>query len=109
MIMRLEEVEKSLVEKLKVANEEQRRSAVKVACELAFQACPVDVPIVVESLKQLCLGNKLAAEQVSGLDVLAAQLDEQYFDLQDSLNEGQGLDVKFFGCLVRRVLYRRCP
>lgn len=94
MIMRLEEVEKSLVEKLKVANEEQRRSAVKVACELAFQACPVDVPIVVESLKQLCLGNKLTAEQVSRLDVLAAQLDEQYFDLQESLNEGQGLDVK---------------
>lgn len=52
------------------------------------------MPIVVESLKQLCLGNKLMAEQVSRLDVLAAQLDEQYFDLQESLNEGQGLDVK---------------
>lgn len=94
MIMRLEEVEKGLVEKLKVASEKQRRSAVKVACELAFQACPVDGPIVVESLKQLCLGSKLTAEQVSGLDNLAAQLDEQYFDLQDSQNEGQNLDAE---------------
>jgi len=52
------------------------------------------VPIVVESLRQLCLGNKLTAEQVSGLDILVAQLDEQYFDLQDSLNDGQNSDVK---------------
>lgn len=89
MIMRLEMVEKNLVEKLKVASEEQRRSAVKLACELAVQACPVDVPIVVESLRQLCLGNKLTTEQVSGLDDLAAQLDEQCFDLQDSMDEGR--------------------
>ncbi|WP_092457295.1 hypothetical protein [Pseudomonas sp. NFACC45] len=94
MIMRLEMVEKNLVEKLKVASEEQRRNAVKVACELAFQACPVDVPIVVESLRELCLGNKLTTEQVSGLDDLAAQLDERYFDLQDSMEEGQNLDVR---------------
>ncbi|WP_207282555.1 hypothetical protein [Pseudomonas sp. FW300-N2F2] len=94
MIMRLEMVQKNLVEKLKISSEEQRRSAVKVACDLAFQACPVDVPIVVESLRQLCLGNKLTAEQVSGLDILVAQLDEQYFDLQDSLNDGQNSDVK---------------
>ena len=94
MIMRLETVDKNLVEKLKVASEEQRRSAVKVACELVFQACPVDVPIVIESLRQLCLGNKLTTEQVSRLDDLAAQLDEQYFDLQDSMGEGQSSDVK---------------
>lgn len=36
MIMRLEMVEKGLVEKLKLASEEQRRGAVKVACGLAF-------------------------------------------------------------------------
>ncbi len=52
MIMRLEMVEKGLVQKLKLVSKEQRRSAVKVACELAFQACPVEVPIVVESLRQ---------------------------------------------------------
>lgn len=43
--MRLEMVEESLVEKLKVVSEEQRRRAVKVACELALQACPVEVSI----------------------------------------------------------------
>ena len=36
MIMRLEMVEKGLVEKLKLASEEQRKGAVKVACGLAF-------------------------------------------------------------------------
>ncbi|WP_460095864.1 hypothetical protein [Pseudomonas sp. S3_C01] len=87
--MRLEMVEKNLVEKLKVASEERRRNAVKVACELVFQACPVDVPIVIESLRQLCLGNKLTTEQVSGLEDLAAQLDGQYFDLQDSMGRGR--------------------
>ncbi|WHQ76812.1 hypothetical protein [Pantoea sp. Lij88] len=92
MIMRLEMVEKGLVEKLKLVSEEQRRVAVKVACELAFQACPVDVPIVVESLRQLQSGNKLTTDQVSGLDALAAQLDEKYFDLQDNLDEGQSLN-----------------
>ena len=92
MIMRLEMVEKELVEKLKLVSQEQRRSAVKVACELAFQTCPVEVPIVVESLRQLRSGNKLTTDQVSGLDALAAQLDERYFDLQDSLDEGQNLN-----------------
>lgn len=92
MIMRLEMVEKGLVEKLKLVSQEQRRSAVKVACELAFQACPVEVPIVVESLRQLRSGNKLTTDQVSGLVALAAQLDEKYFDLQDSLDERQNLN-----------------
>lgn len=94
MIMRLETVEKGLVEKLKLVSEEQRRSAVKVACELAFRACPVEVPIVVESLRQLRSGNKLTTDQISELDALAAQLDEKYFDLQDSLDEGQNLNVE---------------
>lgn len=94
MIMRLETVEKGLVEKLKLVSEEQRRSAVKVACELAFQACPVEMPIVVESLRQLRSGNKLTTDQISELDALAAQLDEKYFDLQDSLDEGQNLNVE---------------
>jgi hypothetical protein len=92
--MRLEMVEESLVEKLKVVREEQRRRAVKVACELALQACPVEVSIVAESLRYLQSGNKLTTDQVSGLDALAAQLDEKYFDLQDSLDEGQSLNVE---------------
>lgn len=94
MIMRLEMVEKGLVEKLKLVSQEQRRNAVKVACELAFQACPVEVPIIVESLRQLRSANKLTTDQVSGLDSLAAQLDEKYFDLQDSLDEAQNLNLE---------------
>ncbi|CAD0266717.1 hypothetical protein EKA85_14405 [Pseudomonas veronii] len=94
MIMRLEMVGKSLVKKLKVASKEQRRSAVKVACELAFQTSSVGVPVVAESLAQLRFGNKLTTEQLSELDALAEKLDEQYFDLQDSLNEGQELGME---------------
>lgn len=94
MIMRLEMVDKGLVEKLKLVSEEQRRGAVKVACELAFQACPVEAPIVVESLRQLLSGNRLTTDQVSGLDKLAVQLDEKYFALQDSLDEGENLNLE---------------
>lgn len=94
MIMRLEMVEKSLVEKLKAASKEQRRSAVKVACELAFQTSSAGVPVVAESLAQLRFGNKLTTEQLSELDALAEKLDEQYFDLQDSLDEGQELGME---------------
>lgn len=93
MIMRLEMVDKGPVEKLKLVNNEQRRGTVKVACELAFQASPIEVPIVVESLRQLRSGNKLTTDQVFGLNALAAQLDEKYFDLQDSLDEGQSLGI----------------
>ncbi|WP_332847039.1 hypothetical protein [Pseudomonas lactucae] len=64
-------IEKSLVEKLKVVNEKQRKRAVKVACELALQACPEE-SIVAESLRYLQSGNQLTTDQVSGLDVLAA-------------------------------------
>lgn len=90
--MRLEKVEKELVEKLKLLSEEQRKIAVKVACELALQACPVEMPIVAESLRQLLSANRLTTDQVSGLQALAAQLDEQYFDVQDGLGEGQYLN-----------------
>lgn len=94
MIMRLEMIDKGLVEKLKLVSEDQRRVAVKVACELAFQACPVEVPIAAESLRQLLSGNRLTTDQVSGLNTLAAQLEEKYFALQDSLNEGQNLNLE---------------
>lgn len=94
MIMRLEMVDKGLVERLKLVSDEQRRGAVKVACELAFQASPMDVPIVVESFGQLRSGNKFTAEQVYELNALAAQLDEKYFELQDGLDEGQNLSVE---------------
>ena len=92
MTMRLEMVEKELVAKLRSGTEEQRRIAAKVACELTFQDCPVEMPIVLESLRQLRSGNRLTTDQVSGLDAVAAQLDEKYFALQDSLDEREDLD-----------------
>ncbi|MDA3136088.1 hypothetical protein HG619_07695 [Pseudomonas syringae] len=54
----------------------------------------MEVPIIVESLRQLRSANKLTTDQVSGLDSLAAQLDEKYFDLQDSLDEAQNLNLE---------------
>lgn len=93
MIMRLETVEKGLVERLKAASPKQQRSAVRVACELAFQAVPVDMPLVVDALEQLRRGEKFTSGQISALEGLAAKLDDQYFDLQDRLDDEQGLDV----------------
>lgn len=86
-MMRLEISEKLLAQKMKVVSEEKRRSAVRVACELAFQICPVDLPVVDESLRQLLPGYKLSIEQASKLEWLAAKLDEEYFNLHDSQNE----------------------
>ncbi|MCS5990681.1 hypothetical protein LNP02_12625 [Klebsiella variicola subsp. variicola] len=91
-MMRLEMLDKHLAEKIKVVSEEKRRSAVRVACELAVQICPVDLHVVDESLRQLLSGYKLSIEQVSKLERLAAQLDEEYFNLHDSQNEERELN-----------------
>ena len=63
-----------------------------MACKIVLQACRVEVSIVAKSLRYLQSGNKPATDQVSGLDTLTARLDEKYFDLQDSLDEGQSLN-----------------
>lgn len=54
--------------------------------------CPVDLPVVDESLRQLLSGYKLSIEQVAKLEWLAAQLDEEYFNLHDSQNEEMQLN-----------------
>ncbi|MFE4110353.1 hypothetical protein [Kosakonia sp. YIM B13611] len=91
-MMHLEMLDKHLAEKMKVVSEEKRRSAVRVACELAVQLCPVNLPVVDESLRQLLSGYKLSIEQVSKLDGLAAQLDEEYFNLHNGQNEEMELN-----------------
>lgn len=91
--MRLEAVEKGLVERLKAASQKRQRSAVRVACELAFQAVSVDMPLVVDALEQLRRGEKFTSGQISALEGLVAKLDDQYFDLQDRSDDEQGLDV----------------
>ncbi|MEN4872148.1 hypothetical protein [Kosakonia cowanii] len=91
-MMRLEMLEKRLAEKMKIVSKEKRSSAVRVACELAVQICPVDLPVVDESLRQLLSGYKLSSEQVSKLERLAAKLDDEYFNLHDSLNEERELN-----------------
>lgn len=80
-------LDKNLTETMKVVSEEKRRSAARVASELVFQICPVDRPVVHESLKQLLSGYKLSIEQVSELEGLAGELDEEYFNLHDSQPE----------------------
>lgn len=49
MFMRSELVEEGFVGKLKSGTKARRRIAVEVACGPAFQASPVEVPIVVGS------------------------------------------------------------
>ncbi len=94
MSMRLEMVQKSLVERLRVSSKKQQRNAARVACECVFQTVVVDVPIVIESLEQLNRGCEFTAEVISELHGLAEKLDMRYFDLQDRSDEGRGLDVE---------------
>lgn len=105
---RLEISEKHLAQKMKVVSEEKRRSAVRVACELAFQICPVDLPVVDESLRQLLSGYKLSIEQVAKLEWLAAQLDEEYFNLHDSQNEEMQLNPQALFSQARAVSALAC-
>lgn len=91
-INRLEASEKHLAQKMKAVSEEKRRRAVRVACEIAFQICPVDLPVVDKSLRQLLSGYQLSIEQVSKLEWLFAQLDEEYFNLQYIHNEDMELN-----------------
>ena len=71
-----------------------------------FKYCPVDLPVVDKSLRQLLSGYKLSIEQVAKLEWLAAQLDEEYFNLHDIQNEEMQLNPKLCICLARHAQYQ---
>ena len=83
MMMRLETVAKDLAARLRTATSSQQRAASLLACQLALQAAPIDSHVVVEAVKELQTKGVLSIQRVTELNGLVAQLDQEYFDLQD--------------------------
>ena len=99
-MMRLETVAKDLAAKLRTASPAQQRAASLVACQLALQAVPIEAPIVSETLEQLRQQGVLPQRRVAELNDLAAQLDGEYFDLQDKAEDDPALQseaLRLFG------------
>lgn len=83
--MRLDNVASDVVNKLHQADSGRQRAASIVACQLAIKATQIDNPIVLNALSLLQKDGKLSSEMRSCLNDLAAELDEEYFVLQDKV------------------------
>ena len=93
-MMRLEIAEKDVAKKLRLANPTQQRAASLVACELALEAAAIENPDVLSAIEQLKRDKQLTKEVLSELNALAAQLDEEYFDLQDRSEDDPSIQVE---------------
>lgn len=82
-MMRLEQVAKTVADQLKISSVEQLRAASLVACKLALRISHVDNQKVLEALNVFQQEGKLSTEAQSFLKILAEQLDESYFELQE--------------------------
>lgn len=86
---RLETLSLSVATKLRRASPEKQRRACLVACELAIASVQLRHSLVSDSLQTLRSGGVSTPQERSRLDALAAQLDEEYFKLQEASEPGQ--------------------
>lgn len=86
-MMRLEMVAKDLAEKLRLTDTSTQRAAALYACELALQAAPTMNPDVLSAVEELRQNGRLKNQTLMKLNDLAANLDQQYFDLQEKAEE----------------------
>jgi len=86
---RLETLSPELVRKLQNTTTEKQRAATLAACEFAVTHATVDYPLVDKSLEKLRSSGVLNPKEIAELDALAAQLDEEYFTLQEAAEEGR--------------------
>lgn len=85
----LEDLSPDLAAKLQRASAAKQRAASLAACEFAVAHARVEHPLIDKALKTLREGGVLLPEDKAELDALAAQLDEDYFALQEAAEEGQ--------------------
>ncbi|MCF5469833.1 hypothetical protein [Pseudomonas syringae] len=78
--MRLETVDKELLDRLKKSTIEQQKKSAIAACELALKMSEVDIPDAIACLESIQSGNLLSSEKINKLEIIIARLDEQYFD-----------------------------
>lgn len=86
---RLETLSPDLAAKMQRASAIKQRAASLAACEFAISRAKVEHPLVEKALKKMRATGVLAPKEKAELDALAAQLDEEYFALQEAAEEGQ--------------------
>ncbi|MFT3684735.1 MAG: hypothetical protein QM783_07350 [Phycisphaerales bacterium] len=88
MTSRLEILSASLAAKLYEAPLIKQRLACVAACELATKKARVENPLVVNALGQLRNGHVFTPQEKAEIDAIVAQLDDEYFNLQEEAEAG---------------------
>jgi hypothetical protein len=97
---RLETVSSDLVEKLRHSAASKQRAAALAACRFAVSKADVAQVAAAEALETIQKSGTLSGQQKAALDALVAQLDEEYFQLQEAAEEGRASTddyLKVFG------------
>jgi hypothetical protein len=97
---RLETLCPDLANLVQRASAPKQRMASLAACEFAVAHAGIDHPIVQNGLERLRTKDEFTAEEKAEIDALVAELDEQYFDLQEAAEErrpSMGDHVRLFG------------
>ena len=86
---RLDSSAPDLADKLRRASLDKQRAAGVMACEFVITQAKLVHPLVVQALEKVRGDGVLTEEERAELDSLSAQLDEQYFVLQEAAEEGR--------------------
>lgn len=86
---RLETLLPDLAGKMRRASTTKQRAASLAASEFAIDRAKIGHPLVVNALGKMRATGILTPKDRAELDALAAQLDEEYFALQEAAEAGQ--------------------
>lgn len=86
--LRLSTLAPDAVKRLRAMTEHQRRETVAAACDYALERTGLKSALLDSARERLHSHQPLSAEQRTALESLAADLDNRYFDLQESALEG---------------------
>jgi len=81
---RLETLSSDLASRLRRASKAKRHAVAVAASALAVAKARVEHPVVDEALRQVRGGHVFTSRVKASIDALAAQLDEEYFELQEA-------------------------
>jgi hypothetical protein len=86
---RLETLSPDLAGTLQRASVAKQRAVSLAASEFAISHAKVEHPLVQRALEKVRAAGALTQQEKAELDALAAQLDEEYFALQEAAEEGR--------------------
>lgn len=85
---RLELISKDLSHQIEQATDKRRRIVSQAVCEYIIAKVTLNHQLIGESLHALKVGNWGDQELLSRMEVLVADLDDEYFNLQEKSDEG---------------------